>query len=118
MPAYNYEDENGDVLYRVVRYGEKNFRQEHPDNNNGGWEKGRDVPNDKPYHLTEVLAGIDSGKPIWIFEGEKDVETARLQDLIATCNSGGAGKWNDDISNWLRGAEPVLICWDNDPEGR
>jgi hypothetical protein len=117
MPeTYNYQDESGEVLYRVVRYGEKQFRQEHPEN--GGWKAGRGVDNTRPYRLPEVLDAIDLGEPIWIFEGEKDVETARLQGLVGTCNSGGAGKWNDELSHWLRAAEPVYICWDNDQQGR
>lgn len=114
--AYNYEDEEGNVLYRVIRYGSKNFRQEHPED--GEWVSGRGESNSKPYHLPEVLDAIEAGKPVWIFEGEKDVEAARLQGLTATCNSGGAGKWNDNISYWLRAAEPVYICWDNDEQGR
>lgn len=113
---YPYEDEQGNVLYRVVRYGRKNFRQEHPEN--GGWTSGRGTDNTIPYRLPEVLEAIDQGEPVWICEGEKDAETARMQGLTATCNSGGAGKWNREISQWFRSAEPVYIVWDNDREGR
>jgi hypothetical protein len=117
MPDYVYEDKDGKPSYRVVRYGGKKFRHEHPENGNG-WADGRGTDKVLPYRLPEVLDAIDQGEPIWICEGEKDVDTARLQGVTATCNSGGAGKWRDSHSNYLRSAEPVYIVWDNDPEGR
>jgi len=46
-----------------------------------------------------------AAKSVLIVEGEKDVEAARKLGLVATCNSGGAGKWRDEYSEMLRGSE-------------
>src|SRR6202035_662934 len=45
VAEYNYTDENGELLYQVVRYCPKDFRQRTPDGN-GGWiwrKEGRQV---------------------------------------------------------------------------
>jgi len=115
---YPYEDADGEPLFRVKRFGNKNFSHEHPTDGNGSWVKGRGSAALVPYRLPEVLAAIDAGDPVYVCEGEKDCETARLQGVVATTNSGGAGKWRDEHSKWLKAAEPVIIIWDNDDEGR
>jgi hypothetical protein len=69
-----------------------------------------------PYRLPEVLASIKDGRPIFIVEGEKDVETLRSHGYVATCNSGGAGKWTVEHAKWLKGAD-VGVIPDNDKPG-
>lgn len=58
-----------------------------------------------------------AAKSVLIVEGEKDVEAARKLGLVATCNSGGAGKWRDEYSEMLRGKRIVIIT-DADEPGR
>lgn len=118
MAVYVYEDQEGNPVFRVKRFGQKSFAHEHPANGNGTWVKGRGESDLVPYQLPEVLQAIDRGDPIYICEGEKDVETARLQGVVATTNSGGAGKWRKEHSFWLRGAEPVIFIWDKDDKGQ
>src|SRR5262245_54489201 len=36
VAEYDYTDEHGDLLYQVVRFDPKDFRQRYP-NGNGGW---------------------------------------------------------------------------------
>ncbi|MBK9171071.1 MAG: hypothetical protein IPM24_26930 [Bryobacterales bacterium] len=111
VATYYYADESGEVVLEVHRFiqpnGSKTFRQRRPD---GKWTaKGtRRVP----YRLPEL---IDA--PIaFIVEGEKDVESLREHGFVATCNVGGAGKWMDSDSQYLRGRE-VHIIPDRDAPG-
>lgn len=115
---YVYEDQVGKSAFRVKRFGDKNFAHEHPANGNGTWLKGRGDSELLPYRLPEVLAAIDKGQPVYVCEGEKDADTAALQGVVATTNSGGAGKWRKEHSIWLRGAEPVIVIWDRDEQGQ
>ena len=51
------------------------------------------------YRLPEVLRA----KFVLVVEGGKDVETARKLEIVATCNPGGAGKWNQEYAESLHG---------------
>jgi len=112
VAIYDYVDEQGKLLYQVVRSEPKDFRQRRP-KGSGGW-----VPNLKDtrrvlYRLPEVL----SAQLVLVVEGEKDADTARKIGLVATCNPGGAGKWREDYSGCLRGKQIVIIT-DADEPGR
>ena len=52
----------------------------------------------------------------FVYEGEKDVERAWQHGLSATCNVGGAGKWADELNQFLIG-RTVCIVPDNDVAG-
>ncbi|MBN1982613.1 MAG: hypothetical protein JW795_13855, partial [Chitinivibrionales bacterium] len=107
-----YTDETGKHLFSVIRYNPKTFRQKSA---SGDWSmKGmRRVI----YRLPQVLKAIKEGETIYIVEGEKDVETLEAQGLVATMNSGGAGKWLPEYADSLVGADVVVIP-DNDEPGR
>lgn len=110
--VYGYVDEADGLLFEVVRYMPKAFRQRRPDGRGGFlWNlKGiRRVL----YRLPEVL----SATSVLVVEGEKDCETARGLGLVATCNVGGAGKWRDEYSQCLRGKRTCIIA-DADAPGR
>lgn len=110
--VYTYEDENGVALYEVCRFPGKKFRQRQP---NGDWNvKGiRRVP----YRLPEVMAAAASGGSVYITEGEKDVEALRAQGKVATCNMGGAGKWDPGFAEFFRGVYAIIVT-DKDEPGR
>jgi len=110
--VYSYVDELNKLLFEVVRYAPKGFRQRRP-NGHGGWEWNLDNVRRALYRLPEVIAA-DS---VIICEGEKDCEMARLLGLVATCNPGGAGKWRDEYSEILRGKHVCVIA-DADEPGR
>jgi len=112
---YVYTDEEGSPLYAVVRGRGKNFYQMRWED--GGWEPGVRGVRRVPFRLSELLAGIAAGHPVYIVEGEKDVEHLTGLGQVATCNSGGAGKWRAEWSNWFQGAK-VVILPDNDDPGR
>jgi hypothetical protein len=52
-----------------------------------------------------------------VAEGEKDVDNLMNIGVVATCNSGGAGKWTTAHAKYLRGRH-VIILPDNDEAGR
>jgi putative DNA primase/helicase len=113
--VYQYRDEQGGLLFEVVRFNPKGFRQRRPDGD-GGWVWKLDGVRRVLYRLPELLAA-DKGGPVFVVEGEKDAETLRGLGLTATCNSGGAGKWRDDYAQHFRGLHVVVIP-DNDGPGR
>jgi hypothetical protein len=117
VDIYSYHDANGNLLYQVCRYFPKAFKQRRPHPSRPAeWQWKLDGTKKVLYRLPEVLAAV--GKtPIYIPEGEKDVELLRANGLVATCNPGGAGKWEDSYSQLLKGADVVLIP-DNDMAGR
>ena len=112
VQTYDYTDEAGTLLYQVVRYDPKAFKQRRPDGK-GGWIWSLDGVRLVPYNLQEALKA-DS---VLVVEGERDVATARNMGLIGTCNAMGASKWRDEYSECLRGKN-VTIIPDSDEPGR
>src|SRR5262249_38993707 len=74
--VYKYTDETGTLLYEVVRYNPKTFKQRRPDGN-GGWIWNVGDIRRILYHLVEVRRAVSQGKRIYFPEGEKDVENLR-----------------------------------------
>jgi hypothetical protein len=118
---YNYKDERGRLLYQVVRIepgpdGRKTFRQRRPDGSDG-WIWNLQDCRRVPYRLRQLLAAVRDGQTVFIPEGEKDVLSLVSIGCVATTNAGGAGKWMDEDSEFLRGANCILLP-DNDEAGR
>jgi 5S rRNA maturation endonuclease (ribonuclease M5) len=112
VATYNYTDEHGNVLYQVVRYQPKDFKQRRPDGC-GGWTWRKSV-RQVLYRLPEVL----EAPIVFVVEGERDVETLRKHGFVATTNAGGAkAHWASQYTDSLRGREVILIP-DNDAPGR
>ncbi len=115
VATYNYKDRDGHVLYRVVRFPPKEFRQCRL-HEKGGWAWNLNGVKRVLYRLPELLAA-DPSKLVFVVEGEKDCDRLRSLGLAATTNPGGAGKWRDDYNEALRGRHVVIIP-DNDDSGR
>lgn len=111
--VYDYQDEAGRLLFQVVRFPGKRFRQRRPDGLDG-WRWNLQGVRRVLYRLPGFLAG---GDPVYIVEGEKDAETLQARGFTATTNPGGAGKWRDDYSPALRDRLCVLLP-DQDEPGR
>jgi hypothetical protein len=113
--TYDYCDAGGHLLYQVVRYRPKDFRQRCPDGH-GGWIHKLNGVARVPYRLPD-LKGREA---IVICEGEKDVEALWRVNIPATCNVGGAGKWRDLYATQLKaaGVQRVRVLPDNDDPGR
>jgi hypothetical protein len=113
--TYDYIDESGKLIKQVVRYSDpKEFKQRKPDDH-GGWTWKVKDTRIVPYHLPELINGIGNNSIIYIPEGEKDVDNLRKWGLVATCNSGGAGKFFPQYVEYFKGANVVVIA-DNDPQ--
>ncbi len=114
VAIYPYRDERGTVLYEAVRYAPKDFKQRRPDGKGcHAWklEGVRRVL----YRLPELIAA-DPSAPVFIAEGEKDVDRLVKAGLVATCNVGGAGKWKPEYNEPLRGRRLVVIADKDSPE--
>jgi putative DNA primase/helicase len=125
VAAYDYRDEGGELLFQVVRFDPKDFRQRRPDGK-GGWIWEVKGTRQVPYHLRELIAA-SLETPVWIVEGEKDVDRLASLGFVATCNAGGAAKANGRAganSKWPPALNPffagrdVVIIPDNDDAGR
>jgi putative DNA primase/helicase len=67
--------------------------------------------------LPELLEAVAAERRIFIVEGEKDADALTELGLRATTNAMGAGKWRESYSDFLEGAD-VVILPDNDDAGR
>lgn len=115
VATYDYTDEAGKLLFQVVRFEPKDFRQRRPVGAGWDWKLGdtRRVL----YQLPAVLKAAESGETVYVVEGEKDVHTVEKTGAVATTNPMGAGKWRDDYTTALTGANVVVVA-DADPTGR
>ena len=116
VATYDYEDEQGALLYQVVRFEPKRFLQRRPDGRDGWiWklEKTRRVL----YRLPRVLEAVAAGATVYVVEGEKDVHALEAAGVVATTSAMGAGKWRDSYAKTLRGADVVVVA-DRDDAGR
>lgn len=105
IAEYPYRDAEGHLLYQVLRYEPKGFRQRRPDGR-GGWVWSMQGVERVPYMLPEILASDDV---IFIVEGEKDVHTLRAHGYLATTNAGGAGKWRSEWTHFFSMRRVILI---------
>jgi len=116
VATYDYRDAHGALLFQVVRFEGKDFRQRRPDGNGGWvWKLGR-----TPRVLYRLPALLAAGPDQWVFvvEGEKDADRLASVGLVATCNPGGAGKWNKLSDDSALHGRRVVIIPDKDEAGR
>jgi hypothetical protein len=118
LVRYDYCDASGALRYQVERCLEpKSFRQRQPSPYaNGDWVYNLKGIDPLPYRLPEVIDAIASGRSVVIVEGEKDADALTGVGLVASCNSGGAGKWQPALTKHFKGAT-ILIIGDNDAPG-
>ena len=120
VATYDYNDTEGIPRFQAVRYQPKTFKQRRQDGK-GGWIW--NLPLDPahrflPYRLPELTEAIAYDRPVFVVEGEKDVENAATKlGITATCNAGGAGKWRPEHAAYMKDAD-VAIIPDNDDAGR
>jgi hypothetical protein len=118
VATYDYTDARGKLLFQVVRFEPKDFRQRRPDATApDGWTWNTKGIGKVLFRLPDTLAAIADGKFIFLCEGEKDVLALVKHGIDATCNPGGAGKWLDSFSETLHGADIIIIA-DKDKAGR
>ena len=118
VAVYPYHDENGRLLFEVLRARGKKFFQRIPDANaKSGWSYRLGDTRRVLFHLPKLIEDTASGMDVWIVEGEKDVHALERAGCTATCNPGGAGKWREEYSEYLRDVI-VHIVADRDEPGQ
>lgn len=115
VETYDYQDQDGQMLYQVCRYEPKDFRQRRPDGN-GGWIWNLNGIKRILYKLPELLKA-DQKEMVFVVEGEKDVNRLSQLRLVATTNASGAGKWHTLSDDSALHGRNVVILPDNDKSG-
>ncbi|MFX1487299.1 MAG: hypothetical protein ACFFBS_09445, partial [Promethearchaeota archaeon] len=110
---YDYCDEEGQLLFQVVRKQGKKFFQRRPDGK-GGWIWDLEGVRRVLYNLSQLINKSD--EVVFIVEGEKDADVLIKLGLLATTNSGGADQWRQEYNEFLKGRE-IVILPDNDEPG-
>ena len=110
VKTYDYTDENGKLLFQVVRLEPKSFRQRHK--NGSEWVYSMTGVRRVLYHLPEVI----KAPAVYFVEGEKDADNLIQRGVVATTSPGGANAWRDGYAAPLLGKRIILIP-DNDPPG-
>jgi hypothetical protein len=116
VKMYDYRNASGTLLFQVVRYEPKDFRQRRPDGK-GGWLWNLDGVLRFPYRLPELLAA-DPAAWCFVAEGEKDADALAALGLTATTNPGGAGRWKNLADDSALHGRRVCILPDKDAPGR
>lgn len=118
IATYSYCDEQGELLFQVLRTADKEFPQRRPDSTaKSGWRWNLEGVQRVLYRLPEIVEAVAEGRSVCIAEGEKDVETLRAAGKVATCNPGGAGKWRAEYAAYFIDAS-VTIFADKDKPGQ
>jgi hypothetical protein len=112
VATYDYTDEGGALLFQVCRFDPKDFRQRRPDGH-GDWAWSVKGVRHVPYRLPQLLENDD--RVVCIVEGEKAADRLWKIGIPATCSAGGAGKWREELNEFFRGADVVVIP-DRDPQ--
>jgi 5S rRNA maturation endonuclease (ribonuclease M5) len=119
VATYDYVDEAGVLLFQVVRYDNKTFKQRQPDKTQAsGWAWNLKGVRRVLYRLPEVVEAVAAGRTVFVVEGEKDVDALRAAGEVATCNPMGAGKWTAAHAATLKGAVEVVVVADTDLAGK
>lgn len=135
VAEYPYRDSLGNLAFAVARCALKGvkdssgntlcqgFRQWRPDPTSRSgkrWHRnlpdGTRVGEDLIYRLPEVIAAADAARTVYITEGEKDANALWSAGYAATCSPQGACKWKQPHSQWLKGADVIIVA-DRDDAG-
>ena len=111
--THDYQDEDGNVLYQVVRFEPKDFRQRRPDGN-GGYQWGLERVRRVLYRLPELVAA-EQQTPVFICEGEHDADSLAELRLTATTCPMGAGKWRTEYTPFLKDRNVAILPHTDEP---
>ena len=117
--VYNYVSINGEYAYTKIRLEGKKMLFGML--NDERFEYGLKGRSKKEFNaifgsIPRIKEAIERNEPIFIPEGEKDVNTL-IKKGYAAFSCGGANDWNKNVSELCNGAE-VIILADNDDPGK
>ena len=113
--VYDYCAADGLYLYSKVRFEGKELRYLTIDQKNDTYDYCKKKDNAVLYNLPALIRTVREGFPVYIVEGEKDVETLRSLGYTAT-TAGGVKDWRREYAAYFTGAK-VVILPDNDGPG-
>nr|WP_295680313.1 phage/plasmid primase, P4 family [uncultured Lachnoclostridium sp.]DAE03934.1 MAG TPA: dsDNA helicase [Myoviridae sp. ct2cn10] len=113
--VYDYYSESSKYLYSKVRFEGKEIVYAVINKKQDTVKYGRGTTQTTLYNLPALLKAVKEGYPVYIVEGEKDVETLKKLGYTAT-TAGGVQDWKKEYSIYFTGAK-VTILPDNDPPG-
>lgn len=118
--VYNYVSYNGQYAFTKIRLEGKKLLYGILKNERFSYGLPRNTPRKSLkaiYGSVQALnKAISESKPIFIVEGEKDVDTLMKQRYIAF-TYGGVNDWQADFAELVEGADVVILA-DNDEPGK
>lgn len=116
---YPYNDLSGNLVFEVVRYKPKAFKQRRPNPDKSG-SYIYNLKGIQPviYRLPQITSAISRGETVYHCEGEKDADNLVKLGLEATTSPMGANSWKSSLAAYYTGAKQVVIFPDKDGPGR
>lgn len=109
--VFPYRNVRGELRYEVLRLPGKDFRIRRP-NGDGTYSWNLDGISRIPYRLEEVFVADE----VFLVEREKDCETLRGLDIVASTNPGGASGWRSEFAEHFK-SKRVIVLPDQDVPG-
>ena len=113
--VYDYKDANGEYLYSKIRFVGKHIRYAVIDKKNDSFTMEKPKGVYSLYNLPAAIKAIKKGYPVYITEGEKDVDTLKNLGFPAV-TAGSVSDWRSEFAHYFTGAR-VVILPDNDAPG-
>ena len=113
--VYDYEDTDGNIIAKKLRYPNKSFCWLSRNPKNGKFEKGRSHCKAPLLYNMYDCKDLQS---VYIVEGEKDVDTLkRYKKNAVSFPDGVQSKWSPEYAEFFRN-KTVAVIRDNDEPGR
>lgn len=113
--VYDYKDATGKYLYSKIRFEGKEIKCGVIDKKNNTYTLNKPEGVYCLYNLPAALKAIKKSFPVYITEGEKDVDTLKNLGFTAV-TAGSVSDWRSEFAHYFTGAR-VVILPDNDTPG-
>ncbi|MCR4813280.1 MAG: DUF5906 domain-containing protein [Lachnospiraceae bacterium] len=118
--VYPYRNQYGDSQYSKIRIERGSIKKKEIRyvviDSSGETAKATNITEKYLYRLPELLETIKGGYPVYICEGEKDVENLRKVGFLGVTTPGGCSDWRKEFAPLFIGCR-VIILRDNDEPG-
>lgn len=111
---YTYRDRNANVLFVVQRYyrGDEKYFGQYSKREDGRWEKGMTLSEDRPLYGLFTLTRSDTARPVMVVEGEKcaDLVHRNFPNTVVVSWFGGDSAWSRTDWTPLYRRHVMLVC--------